>query len=392
MTEQPIKPEAQAPISDNRPHGWSVLWNRLLHWGLGETTIKVGTFIAAIALVLLVVWVMRSIYLNQPASAQAEETSATTVVQATPTLSAPLAVASGGSGGFRGITRMAEMHTVLPARPRFDVSMYTVEKGDTIFGIAEKYGLNPETLMWGNSDVLGDDPHRLSPGQQLRILPTDGAYYEWHAGDGLNGVAKYFDVTVDDILDWPGNNLTKESVGDYAAPNIAPGTGLVIPGGTRDYVTWTGIRISRENPAAAKLLGPGACGTVYGGALGTGTFVWPSTERWISGYDWSPGTNHYGIDVAGQLGNAIFAVDTGVVVYAGWNDWGYGNVIVIDHGGWQSLYAHLQFIYVSCGMSVFQGATIGTMGSTGNSSGPHLHFELMSDTYGRVNPWDFLTK
>jgi murein DD-endopeptidase MepM/ murein hydrolase activator NlpD len=65
---------------------------------------------------------------------------------------------------------------------------------------------------------------------------------------------------------------------------------------------------------------------------------------------------------------------------------------VIDHGGWQSLYAHLEYIYVSCGMSVFQGATFGAMGSTGNSSGPHLHFELMSDTYGRVNPWDFLTR
>jgi murein DD-endopeptidase MepM/ murein hydrolase activator NlpD len=82
-----------------------------------------------------------------------------------------------------------------------------------------------------------------------------------------------------------------------------------------------------------------------------------------------------------------------VVVYSGWNDWGYGNVIVIDHGdGWQTLYAHLSAIYAGCSAGVTQGATIGLIGTTGNSSGPHLHFEIMSDAGGKVNPWDFLPK
>ena len=91
------------------------------------------------------------------------------------------------------------------------------------------------------------------------------------------------------------------------------------------------------------------------------------------------------------MGNPIFAADNGVIVYAGWNDYGYGEMVVIDHGyGWQSLYAHLSVINVGCGQEVFRGDTIGLMGSTGNSSGPHLHFELRSDEYGRVNPWDFL--
>ena len=391
MTEQLFSPDTQVEHQNKSSHGWSALWERMLRWGLGESILHIGTILAVIVLVLVVAWVMRRFYLNQPPTGT-NQVSAAPLEAATPTASPKPITAAGGEDTLRGITRLADMHTVLPARPRFDISMYTVVAGDTLFGIAEKFGLKPETLMWGNSDILGDDPHRLTPGQQLRILPVDGAYYQWHTGDGLNGVAKYFHVSVDDILNWPGNNLSKESVGDYAAPNIKVDTGLVIPGGMRDYVTWTGIRISRDNPAAAKLLGPGACGTVYGGALGTGTFVWPSTEKWLSGYDYSPATNHFGIDVAGALGNPIFATDTGVVVYAGWNDWGYGNVVVIDHGGWQSLYAHLEYIYVSCGMSVFQGATIGAMGSTGNSSGPHLHFELMSDTYGRVNPWDFLTR
>ncbi|HQK42015.1 MAG TPA: M23 family metallopeptidase [Anaerolineaceae bacterium] len=97
------------------------------------------------------------------------------------------------------------------------------------------------------------------------------------------------------------------------------------------------------------------------------------------------------MDIHGEIGEPVFASDNGVVVYAGWNDWGYGEMIVIDHGqGWQTLYAHLSTVDVTCGQEVYQGDTIGTVGTTGNSSGPHLHFELRSDDYGRVNPWDFL--
>jgi murein DD-endopeptidase MepM/ murein hydrolase activator NlpD len=81
----------------------------------------------------------------------------------------------------------------------------------------------------------------------------------------------------------------------------------------------------------------------------------------------------------------------GVIVYSGWNDWGYGNVVVIDHGyGWQTLYAHMSKINAECGMSVYQGDVIGLYGSTGNSTGPHLHFEMLHEEYGKVNPWDFL--
>jgi murein DD-endopeptidase MepM/ murein hydrolase activator NlpD len=80
-----------------------------------------------------------------------------------------------------------------------------------------------------------------------------------------------------------------------------------------------------------------------------------------------------------------------VIVYAGWNDYGYGEMIVIDHGfGWQTLYAHLNQVNVSCGQEVLKGEVIGLMGSTGRSTGPHLHFEMRSDEYGRVNPWNFL--
>jgi murein DD-endopeptidase MepM/ murein hydrolase activator NlpD len=213
----------------------------------------------------------------------------------------------------------------------------------------------------------------------------------WSAGEGLNGVASFYGVTPEDILNWPGNNLDLDEIGDYANPRIPSDTMLVIPGGHGTYTDWRTPRISREEPATAKHLGPGACTASYDGISGSLVFAWPTTERFLSGFDYSPETNHFGIDIAGQTGNPIYAADHGVVVYAGWNDYGYGNMIVIDHGsGWQTLYAHLDSVNVSCGEEVIQGETIGTMGSTGKSTGPHLHFEMRSDEYGRVNPWNFL--
>ena len=291
-----------------------------------------------------------------------------------------------------GIDRQAELHTVLPVlTERQDVIRYTVEAGDSIFSIAEKFNLKPETILWGNRYSLGDNPHYIVPGQVLNILPVDGVYHMWSAGEGLNGVASVYGVTPEDIINWPGNDLDPDTIGDYADPNIAPDTMLVIPGGTGTYTDWSTPRITRSEPATAKYLGPGACTSAYDGIVGTGTFVWPTTEHYLSGYDYTPETNHFGIDIAGNMGNPIYASDSGVVTYAGWNDYGYGEMIVIDHGsGWQTLYAHLSQVNVSCGQEVNQGDTIGLMGSTGQSTGPHLHFEMRNDDYGRVNPWDFL--
>ena len=220
----------------------------------------------------------------------------------------------------------------------------------------------------------------------------DGVVYEWHQGDGLNGVAEFYKVSPDVIIDWPGNHLTRESVGDYATANIEPGTELFIPGGEGNVVTWNMPRITRENPAEAKTLGPGYCGTLYDGVVGTSTFVWPSATTYISGYHFDTGINHFGIDIGGAIGVGIYAADNGVIVYAGLNNNGYGNLIVIDHGnGWQTYYAHLDVVQVACGQSVYQGSQIGLMGSTGNSSGPHLHFEMRSDTLGKVDPLNFVS-
>jgi hypothetical protein len=289
-----------------------------------------------------------------------------------------------------GIPRLALMHTNIPARPREEIEKYTVQEGDTIFGIAEKYGLEPETVLWANYYTLLDNPAFLKPGEILNILPVNGVYHKWSAGEGLNGVSSYYGVTPEDIINYPPNHLKAEEIGDYAHPNITPNSWLIVPNGTREFIDWT-PRISREDPSVAKVLGAGACGAVTDGPIGTGGFIYPTNDHALSGFDYSPQTNHFGIDLNGETGDPIYATDSGVVVYSGWNDWGYGFMVVIDHGnGWQSLYAHMSELYAGCGEWVNQGQTIGLMGSTGKSTGSHLHFEMMSDSGGKVNPKDFL--
>jgi murein DD-endopeptidase MepM/ murein hydrolase activator NlpD len=293
--------------------------------------------------------------------------------------------------GFGGIPRLAQVHTTIPSRPRQDVVKYTVQDGDTVFGISERFGIKPETVLWGNYYILLDDPHALQPGQELNILPVNGTYHEWQEGEGLSSVASYYGVKPEEIVAYPANGLDSETVGDYTAPNIKPGTWLVIPGGRRQFVSWSApLGVTRENPAYARVLGEGACDPVSGGAVGFGTFVWPANRHYLSGYNYSPEANHWGIDIAGMLGEGTFATDAGVIVYSGWNNYGYGNMVMVDHGnGFQSLYAHLSEIYVGCGQSVGQGDPIGAIGSTGRSSGAHLHFEIMTATF-KINPYDVL--
>jgi len=384
-------PTSDTTIESQQP-GLNRIWERLRRLGLGDSTLRFSTAAITLILILVVVGVMKAF--NLPETELSGNTDnivlADSVTEPTAMITAP-EFAMGGAIST-GIDRQANLHTVLPSiEDRQDVIRYTVEPGDSIFSIAERFNLQPETILWGNRYALGDNPHFIVPGQVLNILPVDGVYHMWSAGEGLNGVAMVYGVTPEDIINWSGNNLDPETIGDYADPNIAPDTMLVIPGGKGTYTDWSTPRITRAEPATAKYLGLGACTESYNGIIGTGTFIWPTTEHYLSGYDYTPETNHFGIDIAGSLGNPIYASDSGVVTYAGWNDYGYGEMIVVDHGsGWQTLYAHLSQVNVTCGQEVNQGEIIGLMGNTGQSTGAHLHFEMRNDDYGRVNPWDFL--
>jgi hypothetical protein len=270
-----------------------------------------------------------------------------------------------------------------------DVITYTVQAGDTVIGIAGQFGLKPETILWSNYNVLADDPHRLQVGQVLDILPVDGTYHKWRAGEDLRKVAEFYGVDPMAIIEWPGNHFDIYAT-DIDNPGIAPGTMLIVPGGHREMIDYGPPRIPRDKPAVARTYGPGYCGEIMDGAIGDGNFIWPIAVHTVIGYDYSPAINHLGIDIGGDLGDPVWAVDHGVVVFAGWSTGGYGNLVVVDHGnGWQSLYGHLDQVYVGCGSSVYQGTVLGTLGTTGNSSGPHLHFELIYGTT-KVNPHNFL--
>jgi len=401
MSELPNEPQPNLLNGKKGPaHLWRQiqLWINIAKFTLRAPLLRFAGHLTVLGVIALGVWAVRLGWDTLPASAEGAQVVEEGIAAASLSALEPMASQAenqsmslpeyeqaGSAKG--GVSRNAMLHTVFPERPRLDLIKYVVETGDSLFGIAENFNLKPETILWGNFDILQDNPHRLAPGQELNISPVDGTLYVWHEGDGLNGVAAFFDVDPQDILQWPGNRLDPSM--DPQNPSIEAGAILIIPGGRRELISWSAPRITRANPSVAKILGPGACGSVVDGVVGSGAFIFPTASHVLSGYDY--GSIHPGIDLSGSTGNAIFASDGGVVVYAGWNDWGYGYVVVLDHGnGWQTLYAHLSSINVGCGQSAVQGNVIGGMGCTGNCSGPHLHFEMMNDAYGKVNPWNYL--
>ncbi len=284
------------------------------------------------------------------------------------------------ASGVTSLARLANIQTIISEQGRDEPITYTVQSGDLVFGIATQFDLHPELVLWSNYDVLHDDPQSLSIGQNLLIPPIDGLLYTWADGDTIEKVAEKYKTTADKILLYPGNHL------DLVNPQIKAGTMIMVPDGQRELQTWVVPTIPR-GPAGVNvtIIGPGACDTSAGGAYGTGTFVWPANQHVLSGNDFWSG--HLGIDIAALTGDPVYAADSGVVVYAGAISGGYGNMVMIDHGnGYQTLYAHLSVINVSCGASVYQGQVIARSGSTGNSTGPHLHFEVRF-MGGFINPW-----
>jgi hypothetical protein len=278
------------------------------------------------------------------------------------------------------VARKAFLRTIIPTRSPGDPRFYTVQKGDSIFEIAKRFKLHPESVLWGNYSLLNDNPDLLSLDMQLLIPPVDGVLYQWQSSDSLEAVAGRFHTDPQAILNWPGNNL------DLTDPRPAAGAWVMIPGGRREYRQWLIPTIPRGAAGVSpSVYGGGACTGSFNGALGTGKFVWPTGSHNLSGNDYWDG--HLGIDIGVGEGQPVAAADGGVIVFAGWANGGYGNTVMIDHGnGYQTLYGHLSKVTVNCGQSISQGGTIGLAGSTGNSTGPHLHFEVRYQG-GFINPW-----
>jgi murein DD-endopeptidase MepM/ murein hydrolase activator NlpD len=288
-----------------------------------------------------------------------------------------------GQTNRTNIGRQVELHTTIPTRTSAWLSTYTVTRGDTIWSIAKEYGLQPESIFWGNTEILQDDPNLISPGMKLNILPTNGLLYRWQNGDTVEKVAAEFKTSMEAIVDWPGNGMNPLN------PDVYPGTLVIVPGGSRP-LKWDQPVAASGGRSRTFLMGPGACTSGYNGVAGTDAWGWPTADATFSpgGNDFGP--SHGGIDIKAYLGQPIYAAQAGVIVYAGDSYVGYGLVVIIDHlNGWHTVYAHLSQWNVSCGQQVYRGTVIGLGGSTGNSTGPHLHFEMRYNG-NKENPWNYL--
>ena len=269
---------------------------------------------------------------------------------------------------------MAQPRTDIPERVRLEVITYTVQSGDNIFFIAERFKLSPYSIAWANMETLQGSPWLIQPGLTLFIPPVDGAYHTVMPDETLDGIAEMYGVMAS-ALDNVWNKL------EPAVP-LYEGQQLMVPGGVGEDVEWEApppppiVTTPGVSAAAASW---GACGDVaVSGPGATGWFILPTGSYAVSGWYFRDSRNpgHIGLDYKCRLGDPIYATDNGVVVFAGWGG-GYGNLVRVRHGnGYETYYAHFSAFAVGCGQSVYQGQLLGYCGSTGWSSGPHLHYEI----------------
>lgn len=246
------------------------------------------------------------------------------------------------------------------------VDTYVVREDDTLWQIAGYYGLQPATLVWANQLPR---PEAIYADQELLIPPGDGALVDVRAGETVDALAARFEVDPASIRDYGFNDLS-------AVGEPTEGQTLLVPGSVLPQVADGPSELTAESVAGEGVVGPA-----------TGTFLWP-TEGWITQQF---GGGHNGLDIANEEWTPVNATDGGIVIFAGWNDYGLGYAVGIDHGnGFQTWYGHLaNEPYVEVGQVIWQGGYLGPMGTTGNSSGPHLHFIVMQDGVYH-NPLDFL--
>lgn len=246
---------------------------------------------------------------------------------------------------------------------RFEILDYEVAKGDTLGSIAEKFSISVDTIKWANSLKT----EKLLPGQTLRIPPVSGIVHKVNPGDTVYSIAKKYKSDAQKIADFPANDFS-----DLDTFALAVGQIIYVPDGVQEDAT----PVYKAIPVPQFIAGVG------------GKFQWP-TQGVITQY---PSSYHMALDIANPSGPPVGASDAGIVSYSDCIRWGYGCHIIINHpDGYQTLYGHLQALYVKVGESVGRGQVIGRMGSTGRSTGMHTHFEIRRNGV-LLNPLGFLSK
>ena len=243
---------------------------------------------------------------------------------------------------------------------RESVITYIVAEGDTLSSIGKRFAVTVDTLRYANNITnIG----YLKLGQELQIPPVNGIVYKVKSGDTLETLSKKYSISEQAIADF--NYLSKPFILEEGQDLVLPDANIPAPV----------LAIVPRNSTVS----PSYSGAAYtfipyagSGATGTGTFIWPTNNHYISQYfSWY----HPAVDIAMQ--SPIYASDGGVVVRSGWWTNGYGFAIQLDHrNGYVSTYGHMSQLNVSVGDEVSQGNVIGIMGSTGRSTGPHVHFTI----------------
>lgn len=253
---------------------------------------------------------------------------------------------------------------------RTEIIYYAVQNGDTISAIARRFGLTINTILWANN--LNANSF-IRPGDKLTILPYSGVLYTVKSGDTVSKIASKYGVEASKIL----------SCNDLGA-GLKAGQKIIVPGAKKLAETVARPRTSASRSGLSLI--SNLTQSAPSRNTGSGKMAWPTQGRRITQYfSW----RHLGLDIANKIGTPIYAADDGVVIFAGWAT-GYGNSIVIDHGGGiKTRYGHASKLFVSVGDEVSRGDNIMAMGSTGWSTGSHLHFEVIVSG-SKYNPLNYV--
>jgi len=295
-----------------------------------------------------------------------------------------------------------------PKAPRTQTETYIVQDNDTIGVIAQRFGVNVGTILWNNNLT---ERQYIRPGDTLKIPPVSGMLATVKKGDTLNKLASTYGADVDEIASF--NNLSPNQ-------QLNVGAEIVVPGGRPAQIIQTQAQViayAQEPPPRQRINAPSrpiAAATPSTSEsspdenLNEGTpstnpppkppdadttsvaknhLFWPTSSRTITQYY---GWNHTGIDIDGDYSSPLYAAADGIIEKAGWNSGGYGLMILINHpNDIKTRYGHASKLFVKAGDTVTKGQVIAMMGTTGRSTGTHLHFEVYRNDK-RTNPLAYI--
>ncbi|MEI7620536.1 MAG: M23 family metallopeptidase [Candidatus Falkowbacteria bacterium] len=250
---------------------------------------------------------------------------------------------------------------------------YTVKAGDTVSTIAREFGISVNTVLWANDLTAYSF---IRQGDKLKILPISGIIHKVVSGESIQKIADKYDVSKDKVI--LANGLASDS-------RLTIGQMIIIPDGKKiasATVTKPKSTSSYRLPSIVKDLVKPSAAKPAGNKM-----QWPTVGYRITQYySW----RHTGLDIGNKVGTPLYAADSGVVEKSGWNSGGYGYMVLINHGGGiKTRYAHASKLYVKVGDRVSKGEAVAAMGSTGRSTGPHIHFEVIIN--GRLlNPLNYI--